>query len=183
MRPATAAAALLTAALAGAGASHWLAQPATPAEAAPPSRGEAALDTAARLALPRAYLNLPKATWQGPAEPAGAVPRDPSRNPVAGIENAEEVFTIGEETDTRPGTEKRFGRGKLQAADEFQRPEAAAGIGREIGDRQGIDPSRGPLRLIVQHPLDIHQVIGAVLLTVTLFALHQLFDLGRRDPV
>lgn len=27
-----------------------------------------------RLALPRAYLNLPKATWQGPAEPAGAVP-------------------------------------------------------------------------------------------------------------
>ncbi len=48
---------------------------------------------------------------------------------------------------------------------------------------QGIDPGRGPLRLIVQHPLDIHQVIGAVLLTVTLFALHQLFDLGRRDPV
>jgi Do/DeqQ family serine protease len=52
MRPATAAAALLTAALAGAGASHWLSQPA-PAEAGPPTRGEAALDTAARLALPR----------------------------------------------------------------------------------------------------------------------------------
>lgn len=52
MRPAIAAAALLTAALAGAGASHWLSQPA-PAEAGPPTRGEAALDTAARLALPR----------------------------------------------------------------------------------------------------------------------------------
>ncbi|MBY4597565.1 Do family serine endopeptidase [bacterium BD-1] len=53
MRPATAAAALLTAALAGAGASHWLSQPAAPAEVALPTRGEAALDTAARLALPR----------------------------------------------------------------------------------------------------------------------------------
>ena len=49
MRPAIAAAALLTAALAGAGASHWLSRPA-PAEAGPPTRGEMALDTAARLA-------------------------------------------------------------------------------------------------------------------------------------
>ena len=46
---------------------------------------------------------------------------------------------------------------------------------------QGIDPGRGPLRLIVQHPLYIHQVIGAVLLPVTLFALHQPLQLSRCD--
>ena len=51
------AAALLLAALAGAGAAFWLAQPATPATpdpAAPPSRGDQALERAADLALPRA---------------------------------------------------------------------------------------------------------------------------------
>ena len=70
MRPATAAAALLTAALAGAGASHWLAQPAAPAEAAPPTRGEAALDTAARLALPRTAEAALPAQLEGMALPS-----------------------------------------------------------------------------------------------------------------
>ena len=51
MRPATAAAALLTAALAGAGASHWLAQPATPAETAPPMTAQD-LVTLPRLGAP-----------------------------------------------------------------------------------------------------------------------------------
>ncbi|WP_374473539.1 Do family serine endopeptidase [Arenimonas sp.] len=70
MRPATAAAALLTAALAGAGASHWLSQPAAPAEVAPPTRGEAALDTAARLALPRTAEAALPAQLEGVALPS-----------------------------------------------------------------------------------------------------------------
>ncbi|PRH82877.1 Do family serine endopeptidase [Arenimonas caeni] len=56
MRPIPVLAALLLAALAGAGASQWLAAPADPgpAAASPTSRGERALEAAAGLALPRA---------------------------------------------------------------------------------------------------------------------------------
>jgi serine protease DegQ len=56
MRLLTAVTALLLAGLAGAGAHHWLSQPAAPvaAPAAAPTRAQAALDTAAELALPRA---------------------------------------------------------------------------------------------------------------------------------
>jgi len=54
MRFFTAATCLLIAAAVGAGASHWLSQPAEPAPAAIPTRAAAALDRAATLALPRA---------------------------------------------------------------------------------------------------------------------------------
>ncbi len=53
MRLLTAATCLLIAAAAGAGASHWLSQPADPVPAAVPTRAAAALDSAAALALPR----------------------------------------------------------------------------------------------------------------------------------
>jgi Do/DeqQ family serine protease len=54
MRLLPAAACLLIAAVAGAGASRWLAQPVGQAPDAPPTRAQAALDGAAALALPRA---------------------------------------------------------------------------------------------------------------------------------
>lgn len=66
MRLIPAAAALLVAALAGAGASRWLAEPVAQAEG-PPTRGEVALDAAAELALPRAA----RAALPAPAEMAG----------------------------------------------------------------------------------------------------------------
>jgi Do/DeqQ family serine protease len=54
MRLLPAAACLLIAAVAGAGASHWLGQPVARAPDAAPTRAQAALDGAAALALPRA---------------------------------------------------------------------------------------------------------------------------------
>ena len=72
MRPIPALAALLLAALAGAGASQWLSAPAAPdaAAAAPPSRGEQALETAASLALPRAAHAALPAQVDGTALPS-----------------------------------------------------------------------------------------------------------------
>ncbi|ODS61814.1 MAG: heat-shock protein [Arenimonas sp. SCN 70-307] len=71
MRPIPALAALLLAALAGAGASQWLAAPAAPEPvASQPSRGERALETAASLALPRAAHAALPAQVDGAALPS-----------------------------------------------------------------------------------------------------------------
>ncbi|MBP6596456.1 MAG: trypsin-like peptidase domain-containing protein, partial [Arenimonas sp.] len=129
MRLLPAAACLLIAAVAGAGASRWLSAPATPAATpdAAPSRGQVALETAANVALPaRAQAALPA--------PDGA-PLLPSLAPMLeGVTPAVVNIYTRQRVRVRNPLQELFGRGGMPQ----ERLEQSLGSGVIVDAERGL---------------------------------------------